>query len=167
MKNLKNKVALITGAAAGMGEVHARRFIEEGSKVIIGDISDAGKELADELGENALFVKLDVTSEEDWENAVKKAEETFGPVSVLVNNAGIGDTEDMIPETTLEDYKKVIGINQIGVFLGMKAVYPSMKKAENGSIVNISSASGFMSTPGQVAYDASKFAVRGMTKTAK
>lgn len=166
MKNLKNKVVIITGGAGGMGEVHSRRFIKEGAKIVIADISDSGKELADELGDNAIYSRLDVTDEDNWKKVVQEAEDTFGPVNVLVNNAGIGDTDDKIPETKLEDYRKVIDINQIGVFLGMKSVYPSMKKAENGSIVNISSASGFMGTATQVAYDASKFAVRGMTKTA-
>lgn len=166
MVRLEGKIAIITGGARGMGASHARKFVEEGAKVVITDILEKdGEALANELGKNSLFVKHDVTNEDEWNTVVEKAEETFGFVNVLVNNAGIGLNKP-IEEITVEEYMKVININQVGVLLGMKTVVPSMKKAKGGSIINISSLSGFGGTYGQVAYDASKFAVRGMTKTA-
>src|SRR5699024_3689659 len=126
---------------------------------------DEGQALEKELGNNAKFIEHDVTSEEQWENVVRKTEEAFGPVNILVNNAGIAPT-NLIEDTSEADYRKVIDINQVAVFLGMKAIIPSMKKAKNGSIVNISSLSGLIAGPEQIAYVASKFAVRGMTKSA-
>lgn len=166
MGRLENKIAIITGASNGMGASHAKMFVEEGAKVVMTDVDvDKGKELANKLGENALFIQQDVSNEDDWKRVIEEAEKTYGPVNILVNNAGIsifGYIEDL----TLEQYKKVININQASVFLGMKYVLPSMKKANGGSIVNISSMSGFIGTPGFVSYDASKFAIRGMTKTA-
>ncbi len=166
MSKLKNKVAIVTGAASGMGETTARRFVEEGAKVVLADIDDTAEEIAADLGENALFLELDVADEENWKKVVEEIENTFGPVDVLVNNAGIFQSGMNISEYPLTDYKKLIEINQIGVFLGMKSVYPSMNKNETGSIINLSSANGLVGAPGQVAYDASKFAIRGMTKTA-
>ncbi|GFZ88610.1 3-alpha-hydroxysteroid dehydrogenase [Compostibacillus humi] len=121
--------------------------------------------LAEELGENAKFIRHDVTNAEDWKKVIGKAEASFGPVNILVNNAGIV-TPKTIEEFTEEEFRRVIDINLIGVFLGMKTVLPSMKKAGNGSIINISSINGFRAAPGNSAYDASKFAVRGITKTA-
>jgi len=165
MGRLDGKVAIITGAASGMGETTSRRFIEEDAKVVLADIDDKGQDLADELGENAVFIKLDVSDEENWKNAVKETEDTFGPVNILVNNAGIYQNTP-IAEYPLEDFKNIIEINQIGVFLGMKTVYPSMSKTDGGSIINMSSGNGFVGEPNQIAYDSSKFAVRGMTKTA-
>jgi 3alpha(or 20beta)-hydroxysteroid dehydrogenase len=165
MGRIDGKVALITGAAGGMGATHARRFIKEGAKIVLADISEDAKDLADELGDNALFMKLDVTDYSNWEKVVKETEKSFGPINILVNNAGITGPVAPIVEHTVEDFKKIIDINQLGTFLGMKAVHPSMKK-EGGSIINISSASGFIGTEGRVAYNSSKFAVRGMTKTA-
>ena len=164
MKRLNDKTAIITGAARGMGASHARLFINEGAKVMIADIlEDEGQALADELGENAKFIKLDVTKAANWDNVVAATEEAFGPVSILVNNAGISLNKS-IEEITEEQYRKIIDINQVSVFLGMKAVVPSMKKRENGSIVNISSINGLVG--GAIGYTDSKFAVRGMTKAA-
>ena len=166
MGRLSGKVAIITGGARGMGASHARKFVSEGAKVVITDILEAdGQAFARELGEQALFVKHDVTSEEGWNRVVEEAEKAFGPVNVLVNNAGMGIPKS-IEEMAEAEYRKVIDINQVGVFLGMKSVLKSMKKAQGGSIINISSLSGFAGSRDQVAYDASKFAVRGMTKTA-
>lgn len=167
MKRLEGKVALITGAARGMGASHARVFIAEGAKVILTDRSEeAGKALASELGANAFFVKHDVTSAEDWKKVVAEAEKKFGPINVLVNNAGILGPIAKTAELTEEDYQKVCAINQHGVFYGMHAVLPSMIKAGIGSIVNISSIAGIVANYGfpSLAYVASKFAVRGMTK---
>lgn len=164
MGQLDGKVAIVTGAAQGMGAAHATRFINEGAKVVITDLNEEkGLALAESLGENALFVKHNVTSEEDWANVIVKAEEAFGPVNILVNNAGISFNKGL-QELTLADYRKIVDINQVSVFLGMKAVVSSMQKAEGGSIVNISSMNGIVA--GVVGYTDTKFAVRGMTKAA-
>ena len=167
MARLEGKVAIITGAAQGMGAAHARRFVQEGAKTVFTDINEeAGKQLAAELGESALFVRHDVASEADWAGVVASAEDRFGPVSVLVNNAGIlgpGSKAADLPEA---DFLRVCAINQTAVFLGIKHAIPSMIRGGGGSIVNVSSISGIVAIYGtpNVAYAASKFAVRGMTK---
>jgi 3alpha(or 20beta)-hydroxysteroid dehydrogenase len=164
MSRLTDKVAIITGGARGMGAAHARLFINEGAKVIIADILEQeGQALAKELGENATFIKLDVTKATNWEEVISTAEKTFGPVNILVNNAGITMNKS-IEETSEEEYRRIIDINQVSVFLGIKAVIPSMKKANGGSIVNISSINGLVG--GAVGYTDSKFAIRGLTKAA-
>ncbi|MFD1361878.1 glucose 1-dehydrogenase [Lentibacillus salinarum] len=164
MNRLNGKIAVITGAAQGMGESHARKFISEGAKVVIADIlEEKGQALAEKLGENATFTKLDATNADNWESAITKAENTFGPVNILVNNAGISMSKS-IEDMTEDDYRKIVDINQVSVFLGMKAVTPSMKKADGGSIVNISSMNGLVG--GAIGYTDTKFAVRGMTKAA-
>lgn len=164
MTRLLDKVAIVTGGASGMGEAHVRRFVEEGAKVVFTDINqDAGSKMAEELGENSLFVKHDVTDEAGWQAVVEKTEAVFGPVNILVNNAGISMSKSIF-DMSLEDYKKIVNINQVSVFLGMKSVLPSMQKAEGGSIVNISSMNGIIG--GAVGYTDTKFAVRGMTKAA-
>lgn len=164
MTKLLDKVAIVTGGARGMGESHVRRFVEEGAKVVFTDINEEiGEKLSSELGENALFVKHDVTDEAGWQEVIEKTEAAFGPVNVLVNNAGISMSKSIF-DMSLEDYKKIIDINQVSVFLGIKAVLPSMQKAEGGSIVNISSMNGIVG--GAVGYTDSKFAVRGLTKAA-
>lgn len=164
MSRLSGKVAIITGAAQGMGASHAKRFIEEGAKVVLTDLNEEkGAAFAQELGENALFVKQNVTSEEDWKNVIAKAEEAFGPVNVLVNNAGITYAKSIL-DLSLDDYMKIVNINQVSVFLGMREVVASMQKAGGGSIVNISSINGLVG--GAVGYTDTKFAVRGMTKAA-
>jgi 3alpha(or 20beta)-hydroxysteroid dehydrogenase len=162
MRGLSEKVAIITGGARGMGESHVRRFIEEGAKVVFTDINtSAGEALAEELGENAVFVEHDVTDADGWKTVVDQAESAFGPVNVLVNNAGISMSKTIF-EMTEAEYRKIIDINQVSVFLGIKAVLPSMQKAEGGSIVNISSMNGIVG--GAPGYTDSKFAVRGLTK---
>ncbi len=164
MGRLSGKVAIITGGANGQGAALARGFVAEGAKVVIADIAtEPGELLAKELGEAALFSRLDVTSEEDWLATVAAAEERFGPVNVLVNNAGILLFSELT-KTSLEDYERVIRINQIGTFLGMKSVVASMERAGGGSIVNSSSIEGLGGMPLLVAYSSSKFAIRGMTK---
>lgn len=164
MARLEGKVAIITGSAQGMGAAHAKKFIEEGAKVVLTDLNEEkGKAFAAELGENAIFVKQNVANEEDWKNVVAKAEETFGPVNVLVNNAGITMAKS-ITDTSVEDYRKIVEINQVSVFLGIKSVVSSMEKAGQGTIVNISSLNGLVG--GAVGYTDTKFAVRGITKAA-
>ncbi len=160
---LSGKVALITGAARGQGAAAARRFVREGASVLLTDVLDEpGKELAASLG--ASYFHLDVSSEEDWAAAVEAARE-LGEISVLVNNAGVLHFSPLA-DTTLADYQRVISINQVGTFLGMRAVVPSMKRAGGGSIVNVSSVEGLAGMPMLTAYTASKFAIRGMTKVA-
>lgn len=162
MVRLSEKVAIITGGARGMGETHVRRFIEEGAKVVFTDINEElGEKLADELGSNAVFVKHDVTDKDGWTEVVEKTEAEFGPVNILVNNAGISMSKTIF-EMTEEEYRRIIDINQVSVFLGIKAVLPSMQKAEGGSIINISSMNGLVG--GAPGYTDSKFAVRGLTK---
>lgn len=166
MTRLDGKVAIITGGASGMGASHVELFVKEGAKVVFTDINEeGGKSLENKIGKNVKFVKHDVSNASDWKNVVEVTNATFGPVNVLVNNAGITIPKN-IEEMTEDDYKKVININQISVFLGMKSVLPTMKTISEGSIVNISSISGFVGGLGNIAYDASKFAIRGMTKTA-
>ena len=169
MGRLDGKVAIITGAAQGMGEAHARRFLAEGAKVVITDINDEqGEKIAAELGENALFIKADVTALEDWRRVVAEAEATFGPVTVLVNNAGIIGPLAETADLDLEDYHRVCAVNQHSQFYGMKCVIPSMQQAGGGSIINVSSVAGLVSIVGSpnIAYVGSKFASRGMTKHA-
>lgn len=167
MNRLKNKVAIITGAAQGMGEAHARLFAAEGAKVILTDLNEKdGRALAEQIGDNAMFIRQDVTQKSDWTKVVSEGEAHFGTVNILVANAGvIGKVSDTI-EFTEEDYHFVCNINQTGVFLGMQAVLPSMIRSGGGSIVNISSIAGMVACYGlpNIAYVASKFAVRGMTK---
>lgn len=163
---LSGKVALISGAARGMGAATARVFVDQGARVLLTDvIDDEGETLAQELGERAAYCHLDVTSESSWQNAIGFAEAAFGPVNVLVNNAGILRAIPM-PAMSLEDYQSVIDVNQTGVFLGMKSIVPSMITAGGGSIVNTSSIDGFQGSPALTAYVAAKFAVRGMTRVA-
>lgn len=164
MTRLLDKVAIVTGGARGMGETHVRRFIEEGAKVVFTDINEeVGEKLASELGDNALFVKHDVTDEAGWQEVIEKTEASFGPVNILVNNAGISMSKSIF-DMSVEDYKKIININQVSVFIGIKAVLSSMQKTEGGSIINISSMNGIVG--GAVGYTDSKFAVRGLTKAA-
>ncbi|GGO76933.1 glucose 1-dehydrogenase [Nonomuraea cavernae] len=161
---LDGKVALITGGARGMGEAHVRLFLEEGASVVFGDVLDEeGKALAAETG--ATYVRHDVTNPSEWERAVDTAVSTYGKLDVLVNNAGILKFR-RISEMTLDDFDRVIGVNLRGTWLGVKSVIEPMKAAGRGSIVNISSIEGFVGAEGLSAYAASKFGVRGVTKSA-
>jgi 3alpha(or 20beta)-hydroxysteroid dehydrogenase len=162
---LDGKVALITGAARGMGAAAARLFVAEGAKVVLGDVLPDVKEVAQELGDAALAVTLDVTDETAWRDAVAAGEERFGKIDVLVNNAGIL-LMDELGNTTTEMWSKVNDVNAYGCFLGMREVMPALKRAGGGSIVNLSSVEGLGGNRFLVAYTASKFAVRGMTKAA-
>lgn len=166
MGRLDGKVAVITGGARGMGAEHVRVFVAEGAKVLFTDILvKEGEALAADLGGNVRFVRQDVTSEEDWKTVVAEVEKTFGPVNILVNNAGVV-LYNSIEAMSLQDYMRVININQVSVFLGMKYILPSMKLAGCGSIINISSIAGLKGTNYGTAYSSSKFAVRGLTQSA-
>jgi cyclopentanol dehydrogenase len=171
MDRLKGKVALISGAARGQGAAETRLFVNEGARVVIGDVlnSEAGK-LASEINQNAgarvtLPVHLDVTRAEDWRAAVETCEREFGGLDILVNNAGILNIKG-VSDTNEEEWDAVINVNQKGVWLGTKIAVPAMKKRGGGSIVNISSIYGLIGSGGSAAYHASKGAVRILTKTA-
>jgi 3alpha(or 20beta)-hydroxysteroid dehydrogenase len=166
MGRLDGKVAIITGAARGQGEAEARLFAAEGARVVVADVlADEGAAVASSLGSAAAFAPLDVTSEDQWQAAVSLAEERFGPVNVLVNNAGVLLFQS-IDKTDPADFERIMRVNVHGVFLGIRAVTPSMERAGRGSIVNISSTAGLTGLPFLGAYVASKWAVRGLTKTA-
>ena len=167
MGRLDGKVALITGGARGMGKSHVRHFVAEGARVVFGDVrDDRGQYVAAGLGEQSCrYIHHDVTTEDDWAAAVALAAEAFGRLDVLVNNAGIL-TFAPIAEMPLADFRRVLEVNAVGCWLGMKAVIDPMTRAGGGSIVNISSIEGFTGAAGLSAYTASKFAVRGMTKVA-
>ena len=164
MGRLDGKVAIITGAARGQGEAEARLFASEGAKVVLTDVLDEeGTTVAKDIGDDALFLHHDVTDEVEWQTVVDKTIDRFGQVDVLVNNAGIFKVQPTT-QVSVEEYRRIIDVNQVGVFLGMKAVSPHMAARASGSIVNISSIAGLQGSAGTVAYTASKFAVRGMTK---
>jgi 3alpha(or 20beta)-hydroxysteroid dehydrogenase len=167
MGRLDGKVALITGGARGMGKSHVRHFVAEGARVVFGDIrDDAGGAVAEALGPHCCrYVHHDVTSQADWQAAVTAAVDGFGRLDVLVNNAGVlqfGTIADM----PLADFRRILEVNAVGCWLGMKAAIEPMTAAGGGSIVNISSIEGFTGAAGLSAYTASKFAIRGMTKAA-
>ena len=166
MGRLDGKVALISGAARGMGRAEARLFAAEGAKVAVCDVLDAeGQAVAKEIGDGALYQHLDVTSEDEWAAAVAATTAAFGELNVLVNNAGIAESAPL-HKMTLESYRRVTEVNQTGVFLGMKAVVEAMTVAGGGSILNISSIDGLIGMNHLMSYVASKWAVRGMTKAA-
>jgi 3alpha(or 20beta)-hydroxysteroid dehydrogenase len=149
-----------------MGASHARLLVGEGAKVVIGDLLDAeGKALADELGDRARFVHLDVTEPEQWTSAVSYAVDEFGSLDVLVNNAGIVDGA-LLPDTDFADWQRIIEVNLNGTFLGLRAAVDPMTAAGGGSIINISSVEGLAGSAWTHAYTASKFGVRGLTKSA-
>jgi 3alpha(or 20beta)-hydroxysteroid dehydrogenase len=163
---LDGKVAIVTGAARGQGEAEARRFVAEGAKVLLTDVlDDEGEAVAAALGDAAAYRHLDVTVEDEWVAAVADAEARFGPVTVLVNNAGILDFGP-VEKQDVERFRRVIDVNLTGTMLGIKSAVPSMRSAGGGSIVNISSNSGIWGIPQAAAYCSSKWAVRGLSKAA-
>jgi len=165
MGRLDGKVAIVTGGARGQGEAESRLFAREGAKVVVADVLDEeGKQVAKDIGDAAVFVHLDVSREDQLEGALRAALD-LGPLTVLVNNAAI-IRPSAIVDTSLADYMSVINVNQVGCFLGMRTAIEPMKAAGVGSIINISSIDGIGSKNGLVSYTASKFAIRGMTKTA-
>jgi 3alpha(or 20beta)-hydroxysteroid dehydrogenase len=163
---MSDRVGLITGAARGQGEAAARLFQAEGAKVVIADVlEEQGRALAHALGEDALFLPLDVSREEQWEKAISTTLSHFGRLDALVNNAGILRLGPML-DTPLDDYMEVVRVNQVGCFLGMKIGGRAIADSGGGAIVNTSSIGGLWGVPGGIAYSASKFAVTGMTRTA-
>lgn len=166
MGRLAGKVALISGGARGLGESHARRFVAEGARVVIGDVLvDEGRALADDLGDAALFVELDVTDAQSWAGAVQATTDAFDTPTVLVNNAGI-QNGGLIGSYDLADWDRIVAINLTGSFLGCRAVAdPMIAAGKGGSIVNTSSISGFLGSVGTHGYSATKFAIRGLTKS--
>jgi NAD(P)-dependent dehydrogenase (short-subunit alcohol dehydrogenase family) len=165
---LKGKVAIITGAAMGLGEDNARLFAKEGAKVVIADIADQdGERVANEIraaGGEALFIHLDVTRENDWKQGVRTVVERYGKVDILVNNAGISIKNPSLHETPAEVWDKVYGVNAKGTFLGTRTVIPEMKKSGGGSIVNISSTAALVGGDNAGVYHAAKGAIRSFTK---
>ena len=165
MDRLKGKIILISGGARGQGAAEARMFVAEGARVVIGDVLETeGHRLAEELGAAAVFVKQDVTKEADWDAAIAAAA-ALGGLHGLVNNAGIYQPKTLM-ETDAALFERHMRVNQLGCFLGMKAVVPLMEQSGGGSIVNISSVAGLRGSPGAIAYSATKWALRGMTKAA-
>jgi 3alpha(or 20beta)-hydroxysteroid dehydrogenase len=166
MGRVDGKVVLISGGAQGMGAAHAKMLIGEGAKVVIGDILDEkGEALAAELGDSVRYVHLDVTRAEQWEAAVNTAVDAFGKLNVLVNNAGIVAL-GKIGQFDMAKWQKVIDVNLTGTFLGMQAVVEQMKTAGGGSIINVSSIEGLRGAVMVHPYVASKWAVRGLAKSA-
>ncbi|WP_433622784.1 glucose 1-dehydrogenase [Nocardia sp. CA-120079] len=165
MGRLTGKVALISGGARGMGAAHARALVAEDARVVLGDILDEeGAALAKEIGDNAAYVHLDVREKQQWQDAVAEAVQRFGALNVLVNNAGIVNG-NLLVDFELSEWQKIIDINLTGTFLGMQAATPAMIEAGGGSVVNISSVEGMRGSPGLHGYTATKFAVRGLTKS--
>ncbi|MDK8641470.1 SDR family NAD(P)-dependent oxidoreductase [Niallia taxi] len=167
MKRLENKVAIITGGAGGIGKVSAKRFLEEGAKVVLVDLFqeslDQTKAELDKLGE-VITIQADVSQEEDVKNYVEKTVERFGKIDVFFNNAGIEGKVAPITEQKVEDLDKVLAVNVRGVFLGLKHVLAVMKEQGYGSVINTSSVAGLSGSPNVTPYIASKHAVVGLTK---
>ncbi len=158
-------MALVTGAANGIGEAAARALARAGASVVVADITERGRLVAEEVGGAALYVRLDVTSRDDWLEAITLAEKTFGPVGVLVNNAGV-ISDQPLAEVSEAEFNRVVAVNQYGVLLGMQQIVETMRRAGEGSIVNIASTAAMRGVPGSIVYAATKWAVRGMTLSA-
>ncbi|MFD5828269.1 SDR family NAD(P)-dependent oxidoreductase [Lentzea sp. NPDC060358] len=167
MERFDGRTVFVTGATSGMGASHVRGFHAEGARVVIAarDL-EAASAFAGELGERAFAVRLDVTDEEAWTAAASAAEERFGPVSVLVNNAGAQHVAALIEDTALEVWERALAVNLTGQFLGIKHLAPSLRRAGGGSIVTIASTMANVGSPYYAPYVAAKWALRGLTKTA-
>ena len=166
MQRLVGKTCLVTGGARGIGEGIVRRFVAEGANVMITDVLEVeGQQLAEELGAAVAFTALNVTSSSDWDRALSLAEKKFGRLDILVNNAGILKFAKL-DDLSEEDIRRIIDVNLIGTIMGTQAAIPFLEKAGGGSIINMSSADGISGANGLSAYCASKFGVRGFTKSA-
>lgn len=163
MSKLEGKVAIITGAARGQGEATARLFAEHGATVILTDVLEEGYDLAQDIGGDAVFVEMDVRDEDAWTALITEMHDRHGQIDALINNAGIAEAAP-IEELTLASFERMLGINVIGTWLGVRAVVPVMRGHGAGSIVNISSTSGLRGNANMTTYDASKWGVRGMSK---
>lgn len=165
MGRVEGKVALVTGGGSGLGKADCTRLAAEGAKVIVSDIDEsAAKAVADAIGSEAIAVKHDVASEDDWRRVIALADERFGGLHILVNNAGIVIVADP-EETTLEQFRKANAVMSEGVFLGCKYAIPLMARSGGGSIINMSSTASHLGYPAFFAYSAAKGAVRSMTKS--
>lgn len=166
MKRLNNKVAIVTGAAGGIGRATAQRLIDEGALVVLTDINEQlGVQTAEQLGKQALFIHHDVTNKAHWKNVVEKTCEHFGQLHILVNNAGVCIYNGLL-DYTEQEIHKLLNINLMSVILGTQAAAPAITAAGGGAIINMSSAEGLSSVNGLSAYIASKWAIRGYTKAA-
>jgi 3alpha(or 20beta)-hydroxysteroid dehydrogenase len=163
---LARKVAIVTGAARGTGATIARLFVENGARVVVADVNaEGGEAVARELGPAGLFVETDVSSEASWAHCVERAESHFGALNVLVNNAAILHLA-AVEDTTAADFERLLRVNTIGPFNGIRATIEPMKRTGGGSVVNISSIDGLAAKNAVVAYATSKWGVRGLTKVA-
>jgi 3alpha(or 20beta)-hydroxysteroid dehydrogenase len=166
MKVFEGKVALVTGAAGGIGEAVTRLLADRGGRVMMADVRlDRGQAIATGIGDSVECVQLDVSSEVEWSGAVARTLDAFGRLDILVNNAGVFEA-GLLETTTRESFERMIAVNQIGCFLGMKSVASAMREGGGGSIVNVASAAAIAGNPGLFGYTATKWAIRGMTKTA-
>lgn len=166
MGRMNGKIAIISGAAGGLGRSHAETFVAEGARVVLADLSTTNvREVAEQIGEAAIAVDLDVRRQADWEGALAATRSAFGEPNVLVNNAGVVSFAPLF-ETSEEEYRRVVDINQVGTFLGIRVIGPAIVAAGGGTIVNIASVEGLVGSAGLVSYSSSKHAVVGMTKAA-
>jgi 3alpha(or 20beta)-hydroxysteroid dehydrogenase len=167
MSRFDDAVVLVTGGTSGMGSSHVRAYASRGARVVIGGRNeDAGRALAREIGERAAFLPLDVTDETAWQRAVAGAEDHFGPITVLISNAGIQNPAALIEDTDLPTWQRILAVNVTGHFLAIKHVAPSLRRAGGGSIVTIGSAMAYGGSAFFAPYVASKWALRGLTKSA-
>ncbi|MFD4259192.1 glucose 1-dehydrogenase [Streptomyces sp. NPDC058534] len=164
MLSLHDRTVVVTGGARGLGMAAGRAAAEAGARVILTDVLEEGRTVAEELGHDVRFIRHDVTSEEGWRRVVAFAVDEFGGVDGLVNNAGISGGSHPLEEQSVDAFRRVVDINLTGVFIGMRTVIPVMKQNGGGSIVNMSSAAGLMGLPLTAGYGAAKWGVRGLTK---
>lgn len=165
MNRLDGKIAVITGGAKGIGAATARLFVAAGAQVVLTDIDEAvGQKTASTIGPDCHFLAQDVSNQTDWQQVIAQANDRFGEIDILVNNAGIFRVHGTL-ETSLNDWNQMVAINQTGTYLGIQAVVPNMKKRGSGSIINMSSIAGLSGNPNAPAYAATKWAVRGLTKS--
>ena len=166
MRRLEDKVAIVTGAGRGTGATTARLMAAEGAKMVLADIrEDAVEELARDIGDDCLALELDVSSEDSWKSGMDRILEHFGTVDILVNNAALLHMAALV-DTEVSDFERLMRVNQLGTFLGIRTVAPTMKEKRRGSIVNVASIDGMRAQAGIVAYVSTKWAVRGITRSA-